>query len=336
MKLFTTLLIIFILISLNQPFAVADTLSVAGNEWTLVADIPGLNVPKISLIDGAVYNISVEGPGLKTKFVQPVPFRYIVLWEGSTNAHYFVSADNPITVTFTGADMYAFLVDVNNVDSSGELDILFESGGSTDTLSVAGNEWTLVADIPGQNMPKITLSDGAVYSISVEGLGLKTKFVQPVPFRYIVLWEGSTNAHYFVSADQPITVTFTGADMYAFLVDVNNVDSSGELDIIFQLLNGIEDLNWLANVPRLSSLAQNHPNPFNPVTTIKYSLSRSGDISLVIYNLLGEEVTRLSDSFHQAGEYEATWDASNVSSGIYFYRLRAGDFVQTRKMVLLK
>jgi len=83
-------------------------------------------------------------------------------------------------------------------------------------------------------------------------------------------------------------------------------------------------------------LEQNYPNPFNPSTRIKYTLPRSSDVSLIIYNILGEEVIRLVDEFQPAGEYHTTWNASNVSSGIYFYRLQAGDFVLTRKMVLLK
>ena len=90
------------------------------------------------------------------------------------------------------------------------------------------------------------------------------------------------------------------------------------------------------NIPNKNYLAQNYPNPFNPVTKISYSLPVSGDVTLIIYNLLGEEVARLVDGFQQAGKYNTTWNASNVSSGIYFYRLQSADFTETRKMVLLK
>ena len=79
-----------------------------------------------------------------------------------------------------------------------------------------------------------------------------------------------------------------------------------------------------------------HPNPFNPITTIEYSLPRSDEVTLIVYNLLGEEVIRLADSFQPAGEYLTEWNASNVSSGIYFYRLHSGTFTKTKKMVLLK
>lgn len=96
---------------------------------------------------------------------------------------------------------------------------------------------------------------------------------------------------------------------------------------------GIGDENIIASK---ISLSQNHPNPFNPVTTIEYSFPQSGEVSLIIYNLLGEEIARLVDGYQPAGTYSVTWSATSVSSGIYFYRFRAGDFVQTMKMVVLK
>jgi len=83
-------------------------------------------------------------------------------------------------------------------------------------------------------------------------------------------------------------------------------------------------------------LSDNYPNPFNPATTIQYALPETGDVLLTIYDLRGQEVASLVSEVHQAGYHKATWDASNFSSGIYFYRLQAGNFVQTRKMVLLK
>jgi len=89
-------------------------------------------------------------------------------------------------------------------------------------------------------------------------------------------------------------------------------------------------------LPTKYTLLQNYPNPFNPSTTIEYTLQHSGEVSLIIYNLLGEEVTRLVSGEPGAGYHKVDWNASNLSSGMYFYRLQAGDFVQTKKMVLLK
>ncbi|TFB10033.1 T9SS type A sorting domain-containing protein, partial [Candidatus Marinimicrobia bacterium MT.SAG.3] len=94
-------------------------------------------------------------------------------------------------------------------------------------------------------------------------------------------------------------------------------------------------------IPEKFALSQNYPNPFNPVTTIKYELPFTSDVKFIIYNLLGQEVFRLEQFAQQAGEHLVRWNGRNMqgselSSGIYFYRLQAGEFVQTRKMVLLK
>jgi flagellar hook assembly protein FlgD len=89
------------------------------------------------------------------------------------------------------------------------------------------------------------------------------------------------------------------------------------------------------------SLQQNHPNPFNPATMIEFSLPRKGQVELSIYNLLGQRVRVLMDESKPAGMYSAVWDGRDangreVASGIYFYRLRAGENLATKKMLLLK
>jgi len=81
---------------------------------------------------------------------------------------------------------------------------------------------------------------------------------------------------------------------------------------------------------------QNYPNPFNPATTISYSLPSNSLVQLKIFNILGQEIATLVNEEKPSGNYQVAFDASNLSSGIYFYRLQAGDFVQTRKMILLK
>ena len=89
-------------------------------------------------------------------------------------------------------------------------------------------------------------------------------------------------------------------------------------------------------LPQDFVLLQNYPNPFNPTTTIEYVLPKSAVVQLTIYNLRGQEAVRLVDGPQTGGYHRATWNASNLASGIYFYRLQAGDFVQARKMLLLK
>lgn len=94
-------------------------------------------------------------------------------------------------------------------------------------------------------------------------------------------------------------------------------------------------------VPYSFELFQNYPNPFNPTTNIRFNLSKSGHVRLVIYNILGRRVTTLVDEDLPAGHKLVTWDGKDdlgkeVASGVYFYRIKAGDFVQSKKMVLMK
>ena len=95
-------------------------------------------------------------------------------------------------------------------------------------------------------------------------------------------------------------------------------------------------VNGRSRIPPEFWLDQNYPNPFNPSTTIRFELPGPGNITLRIFNTLGQEVTVLLNGRKEAGYYEVTWDASSVPSGIYFYRLQAGEFVETKKMILSK
>jgi hypothetical protein len=91
-----------------------------------------------------------------------------------------------------------------------------------------------------------------------------------------------------------------------------------------------------ADGPISFSLDQNYPNPFNPSTTIRYELPRSSWVSLHVYSVLGQDVAALVNETRPAGVFTERFDAANLASGVYYYRLQAGDFVSTRKMVVLK
>jgi photosystem II stability/assembly factor-like uncharacterized protein len=88
--------------------------------------------------------------------------------------------------------------------------------------------------------------------------------------------------------------------------------------------------------PNVFALDQNYPNPFNPTTTIKYSIAEQTQVSLKIYDILGNEITTLVNEVKQAGIYNIEYDASSLSSGVYFYELAAGQFISAKKMVILK
>jgi hypothetical protein len=126
------------------------------------------------------------------------------------------------------------------------------------------------------------------------------------------------------------------------LVVSSNIDADPNLAAIYcdgSLLakNGATNIKYdgAAEI-KTYDLAQNYPNPFNPSTTIKYQIPNAGNVSLKIYDLLGAEVMTLVNTTQAKGRYEVNFDASQLSSGVYIYRIQANDYVASRKMMLLK
>ena len=98
----------------------------------------------------------------------------------------------------------------------------------------------------------------------------------------------------------------------------------------------VVSVDALEQHPQLFSLSQNYPNPFNPNTSIKYQIPEISFISIKVYNVLGNEIASLVNEEKPAGEYGVEFNGTNLPSGIYFYKLQAGSFVETKKMVLMK
>jgi hypothetical protein len=132
--------------------------------------------------------------------------------------------------------------------------------------------------------------------------------------------------------------TTTEAQSYSFLdrtasgkvqYRLKQVDFDGQ----FEYSNIIE---VDAGLPKTFALEQNYPNPFNPTTLISYQLPVASNVLLKVYDVLGREVMTLVNERQEAGAYNFTLNASSLSSGVYFYRLQAGRFVETKKMMLVK
>ncbi len=133
------------------------------------------------------------------------------------------------------------------------------------------------------------------------------------------------------------------SDFNYLISQITDIDADGNDEILSVDENilfiyglqrtGIEDESVLPDEPFLLS---NYPNPFNSSTTIEYGLPQAGHVTIEIYDLLGRKVEMLVDEEEEAGTYQVIWDAGNRSSGVYFYRITAGEFAETRRMVLLK
>ena len=136
-------------------------------------------------------------------------------------------------------------------------------------------------------------------------------------------------------------------------VVASDFDQDGKTDIaiVSSVASGVDSLFVLYNlgggtvgiqeqeteeIPTAFSLAQNFPNPFNPATTIQFSLPQAGDVTLKIYNVLGEEVKTLVNEYKEIGNHSVQFNAGNLASGMYLYRIQAGSFVETKKMILIK
>ncbi|MBE2217085.1 MAG: T9SS type A sorting domain-containing protein [Ignavibacteria bacterium] len=139
--------------------------------------------------------------------------------------------------------------------------------------------------------------------------------------------------------ETPLNV-YNGAEVHGNWIFKVNDQAGGDtghverycLNIIY---NAILALNN-NQLPVKFELGQNYPNPFNPVTTIKYSVPKQSIVRLVIYDIIGREVKTLVNEMRAAGTYEAVFDASQIASGVYFYRMESGDFTDVKKLVILK
>jgi hypothetical protein len=93
---------------------------------------------------------------------------------------------------------------------------------------------------------------------------------------------------------------------------------------------------YTSTMPDKFRLHQNYPNPFNPTTTISFDLPEQSHVTLKVYNILGQEIATLINEVKQAGSYKETFDASSLSSGVYIYKLSAGTYTSSKKMILIK
>ncbi|MBP7846128.1 MAG: T9SS type A sorting domain-containing protein [Candidatus Pacebacteria bacterium] len=139
-------------------------------------------------------------------------------------------------------------------------------------------------------------------------------------------------------ASTNVVVEFTqdsvsGVKRGKLLVEHNGLSKLDSIELIADFATSVGDENHL---PKDFSLSQNYPNPFNPNTTIKYSLESKQYVKLTVYDLLGKEIAVLADGEFSSGEHSAVFNAKNLSSGIYLYRIQAGNFVATKRMMLVK
>jgi hypothetical protein len=145
-----------------------------------------------------------------------------------------------------------------------------------------------------------------------------------------IFGEGDTSDVRFKMLEQETGIVYSAGDVITFTADTTL--GSIEKPITIKSAYATND----GALPTTFQLYQNHPNPFNPTTSIRYEVPTRTDVSLIIYNVLGQQVRTLVNTTQNAGRYLLQVDGSTLSSGIYFYRFEAGSFTKVRKMLLVK
>jgi len=144
-------------------------------------------------------------------------------------------------------------------------------------------------------------------------------------------WENIAFVPGFGTASEPRTYYFTDAELKSGFNSyrLKQIDFDGSFEYS-------DIVNVFVSSPIDYNLEQNYPNPFNPNTQIKFSISNEVQVNLSVFNFLGEKVKELKNEIMKPGYYEVEFNASSLASGVYSYRIKAGDFVETKKMVLMK
>jgi hypothetical protein len=161
---------------------------------------------------------------------------------------------------------------------------------------------------------------------------------------YEIYYKRSTNGGSTWGADTRLTDDFSYSSYPSIALSSSNVhvlwmdERDGNKEIYYKRNpNGNVGINNISNeIPATYSLGQNYPNPFNPTTKIKFDVARISDVKIAVYDVMGREVQTLVNESLKPGTYETTFAGSQLTSGVYFYKLITGDFVETKKMLLIK
>jgi len=275
-------------------------------------------VPQTVIFDGNTYHMWYFGPD--------TGFRFRIGYATSPDGITWTKYDDPSTTESRFA----------------ESDPVLKAGppGSWDANSVA-NHWVLFDgsifhmwyEAFDQNsevrVGYATSSDGIIWEKYDDPNTTSSLFVQsdpvllPGPFRS---WDDAT-------VGQP-KVLLEGNTFHMWYI--GNSANSGNFRIGYATSPLVTTVATHDVAPRSFALAQSFPNPFNPSTTIHFTLSEAAHVALKIFNVAGQEVATLVDNRMSAGEFETVWNAGRMPSGVYVYRLNVGGFVESKKMILLK
>lgn len=183
---------------------------------------------------------------------------------------------------------------------------------------------------PGVLLEWMTISEVNNYGFYVERrLDSEPTFTE-VPNSFVPGHGTTIDPQYYSFVDS----TIPAPGLYHYRL--RQVDLNGDFEYSFSVSVNVTTVGVVEQVPDKFALEQNYPNPFNPSTKFGMRIAEFGLVTLKVYNLLGQEVATLVNEEMNPGNYEVTWDADGVTSGVYFYRLQAKEYVETKKLLLLR
>ncbi len=260
-------------------------------------------------------------------------------------------------VTYASSAPYA-LID-GDFDRDGDLDLaVAKGGGGSATVEILTNDGTpdLISPAAIADLSNSVVGDTFVNLIwTAPGDDGNLGRADFYDLRYSTVPVGKDTASWWISPDTDTvpnepspslagitdSCTVTGLlpdTTYYFVIKTGDEvpNWSGFSNVATVTLVGVSQGVETAELPTSYKMSQNYPNPFNPITQIRYALPKDCQVRLEVYNVIGQKVATLVNGEQKAGYKMVTWDAYNLSSGIYFYRIQASNFTDTKKMILLR
>jgi parallel beta-helix repeat protein len=243
-----------------------------------------------------------------------------------------------VDASWPNLDLFSMLADTVNLEQNN----VSGMPGDTISISVSGRGIANIAGIemhlnyPAEALTFIDINSTALEGTTFNGGNGSIHFIWEDIFNPVTIDNGdeilSIRFRILENAPELMTISFTGVHVADEVGDELHIITGDGHVRRGPTGTGEND----GSLPYNFILSQNHPNPFNPTTTIEYGLPNASQVNLDIYDLLGRKITTLIDKYQAAGFYQVVWNAADVSSGIYLYKINAGSLTINRKMLLLK